>query len=40
MGYLAAAVLIDMLEGRQVQRYRVMPAELIVRASTGPVRGG
>jgi len=38
MGYLAAAILIDMLEGRQVQRYRTMPAELIVRASTGPAR--
>lgn len=39
MGYTAAATLIDMLEGRQVQRCRKMPAELIVRASTGPVRG-
>jgi len=36
MGYIAAATLIDMLEGRQVPRYRKMPAELIVRASTGP----
>jgi len=36
MGYQAATLLIDMLEGRQVQRHRTMPSQLVVRGSTKP----
>lgn len=37
LGYQAAQLLIDMLEGRQVKHKVVLPTELIVRGSTGPV---
>jgi LacI family transcriptional regulator len=34
LGYQAAQLLIDMLEGRQVRHKVVLPSELIVREST------
>jgi LacI family transcriptional regulator len=37
LGYQAAQMLIDMLEGRQVKHKVVLPTELIVRDSTGPI---